>query len=125
MTIVLHRIVYGAAREFTKGFGRSEEWPGVRRAWLKDHATCAACGGTSLLQVHHVQPFHLHPELELNPENLITLCQGNLCHLYLGHGDDWEFYCAGVRELATQFLVAEPDQRAALIKAAKAARVRL
>jgi hypothetical protein len=41
------------------------------------------------LEVHHIKPFHLHPELELEPKNLITLCEnksdGVNCHLLFGH----------------------------------------
>jgi 5-methylcytosine-specific restriction protein A len=39
--------------------------------------------------VHHIRPFHTHPELELEPSNLITLCEsgrrGVHCHLLFGH----------------------------------------
>jgi hypothetical protein len=39
--------------------------------------------------VHHVIPFHLRRDLELDPENLITLCEnkrdGVNCHLLFGH----------------------------------------
>jgi len=32
-------------------------------------------------------PFHIEPERELDPANLMTLCQD--CHLYIGHLKDW------------------------------------
>lgn len=48
---------------------RSPEWPHVREEFLKACPACAACGGTEDLNVHHIQPFHLHPELELDPAN--------------------------------------------------------
>jgi len=62
----------------------------VRRKWLAEHPSCAACGGTSNPEVHHVSPFHLHPELELSPSNFITLCEvvGSECHLKFGHTVD-------------------------------------
>lgn len=72
----------------TIGHKRSSKWPGVRHNHLKLNPTCALCGGTEKLEVHHIEPFHLHPELELDPGNLITLCEGNskvTCHLWLGH----------------------------------------
>jgi hypothetical protein len=68
---------------------RSNEWPKVRAEHLKLNPVCACCGGTKKLEVHHIQPFHLHPALELEPTNLITLCEdasnGIICHLCLGH----------------------------------------
>ena len=69
---------------------RSSKWSGVRKNFLKDNPTCCACGGIDKLEVHHKQPFHLHPELELDPTNLITLCESDTkCHLQLGHLGDW------------------------------------
>ena len=68
---------------------RSDRWPTVRKQHLLAHPTCELCGGHEDLEVHHKQCFHLHPELELDPTNLITLCEakknGVNCHLFLGH----------------------------------------
>ena len=68
---------------------RSNKWPAVRKAYLVDHGTCAACGSVNKLEVHHIKPFHLHPELELDPTNFISLCEsgdhGINCHLQVGH----------------------------------------
>lgn len=68
---------------------RSSKWPGVRINFLKLNPTCAVCGGTKTLEVHHIRPFHIHPELELVPTNLIALCEsgkyGINCHLLVGH----------------------------------------
>jgi 5-methylcytosine-specific restriction enzyme A len=68
---------------------RSAKWPLVRGVHLKLHPECAICGNTKKCEVHHKQPFHLHPELELEPSNLITLCEkkehGINCHLLVGH----------------------------------------
>ena len=40
--------------------------------------------------MHHIKPFHLYPQLELDPNNLITLCRSKYwrfdCHLAVGHG---------------------------------------
>jgi 5-methylcytosine-specific restriction protein A len=86
---------------------RSPHWPACRKAHLAAHPTCAACGGTTHLQVHHKKPFHLHPELELDPANLITLCEspGVDHHLHVGHLGDWKGFNPNVdrdasRELA-------------------------
>ena len=55
------------------GNARSPHWPRVRLRWLVDHPTCEACGRKQMLNVHHVAPFHLHPEKELDPANLVTV----------------------------------------------------
>lgn len=79
-------------RQKTQGQKRSSLWPAVRREHLRTHGTCAVCGGKKKLNVHHVIPFHLEPERELDADNLITLCEGNAtinCHLRFGH---WGHY---------------------------------
>ena len=69
-----------------KSLCRSTYWSRARRRHLKKHGTCAACGRTTKLEVHHIRPFKDYPELELNPENLITLCaNGTRCHISFGH----------------------------------------
>jgi 5-methylcytosine-specific restriction endonuclease McrA len=65
------------------GAPRSSQWPRVRAAHLAIHPACEACGTRDDLNVHHVLPFHSHPERELDPTNLITLCRHH--HLTLGH----------------------------------------
>lgn len=68
---------------------RSSKWPTVRKKHLERNPVCAVCGGTSKLEVHHINPFHSYPELELDSNNLITLCEsksfGVVCHLFVGH----------------------------------------
>lgn len=80
--------------ERTFGALRSNEWPKVRAAHLKIQPVCQVCGGTTKLNVHHVRPFHVHPELELDPNNLITLCNGSSgtisCHIRFGHFDSFK-----------------------------------
>lgn len=82
------------------GLKRSPKWPGVRAEHLKLHSLCAACGTKTDLEVHHQQPFHLHPEKELDLVNLITLCStgGHNCHLVIGHSLDFTSYNAHVKE---------------------------
>lgn len=63
--------------------GRSPRWPAVERAHLKKEPFCRVCTCKEGLQVHHKQPFHLFPELELVEANLITLCAPH--HLLVGH----------------------------------------
>lgn len=68
---------------------RSKEWPNIREAHLKENPTCSVCGSKVSVEVHHIRPFHLAPELELEFDNLISLCEskkyGVNCHLFFGH----------------------------------------
>jgi hypothetical protein len=77
------------------------------------------------LQVHHVKPFHLLPELELDESNLISLCMGpNECHLFIGHGDSFRCYNPNVREDAEKFMKASFDDRKKIIGEARKARLK-
>lgn len=71
------------------GHARSPHWPAARSKYLQVFNKCAVCRGSKELEVHHKRPFHLHPELELDPTNFITLCEkkddGINCHLFVGH----------------------------------------
>src|SRR5437867_3787002 len=74
-------------REKTLGVARSGQWSRIRKDFLQGKV-CAVCGGTKDLQAHHLQSFHEHPELELDPRNLLAVCEGNHninCHLVVGH----------------------------------------
>lgn len=86
----------------THGKKRSSGWPAKRKAWLKKYPRCALCGGKEKITVHHIRPFHLHPELELDDTNFITLCEGKKvvnCHLVFGHfGNFRTKYNAVVKE---------------------------
>jgi hypothetical protein len=77
---------------------RSPHWASVRGHHLENNPACVACGRTERLQVHHIRPFHVFPELELDPANLMTLCEmfvndgddtNDNHHLHLGHGGDF------------------------------------
>ncbi|GCE29115.1 hypothetical protein KDA_45990 [Dictyobacter alpinus] len=68
--------------------------------------------------MHHIKPFHLYPELELDPGNLITLCEikGRTHHLLIGHLDDWQSYNLRVRADTKRY----SHQSATAIKASPA-----
>ena len=63
---------------------RSSKWTNVRKEHLKNNPNCAACGRDKKLEVHHIEPVHINPDKELDPSNLITLCD-DPCHLIFGH----------------------------------------
>lgn len=71
------------------GDRRSSQWSKIRKEHLQKEPICRACNGIESLEVHHIKPFNQNPELELNPDNLITLCEskknGVNCHLLFGH----------------------------------------
>jgi 5-methylcytosine-specific restriction protein A len=85
---------------------RSPQWPDVRKAHLEKEPSCRACGGTQNLEVHHIKPFHLFPDLELVDSNLITLCmeQGHPCHFMFGHLLDYQAYNLDVQADVFRFL---------------------
>lgn len=111
--------VLGSLLRERKKAKRSPQWASVRDRWLKVNVCCAACTGTTRLQVHHVQPFHLDPWLELDPKNLITLCMGKPeCHLRIGHGDSWKAYNPQVKSDALKFRMM-PARRVEVVEEAK------
>lgn len=81
---------------------RSSGWSKVRSAYVRKHPTCEACGTLKDLNVHHVKPFHLRPELELDPGNLITLCREH--HFYIGHRGNWSKENPNCRQDAANLL---------------------
>ena len=82
---------------------RSSHWPITRAAHLAAQPACQWCGGTTCIEVHHILPFHLHPELELDPSNLITLCEASTeCHLEHGHKGNWTLFEPRIVDLCRQ-----------------------
>lgn len=90
----------------THGRARSGQWPRVRGEFLASNGKCAACGSTKDLQAHHVVAFHTRPELELEPSNLIALCEGmeRNCHRFVGHLDDFSSINERSREDAASWI---------------------
>lgn len=68
---------------------RSPKWSNVRKEHIKNNPYCIACGRDKKLEVHHIKPVHLFPDLELDPTNLVTLC-ADPCHLLFGHLMDFK-----------------------------------
>ena len=62
-----------------------------------------ACGRRKSLEVHHVVPVSEDPAMELDPENLVTLC-GDPCHLVFGHLLSWKNSNPHVRDDAAKYL---------------------
>lgn len=96
------------------GSPRSGKWPAVRNKVLEERGVCLACGCTdhTILSVHHIKPFHLFPELELEPTNLVVLCEGASlnCHFAFGHLLDWKAYNPEVIKDASRFFVKKKNR---------------
>ena len=86
----------GIFREEFKLLVRDPKWSSVRKEFLITHCECAACSKISKLQVHHILPVHMYSELELDFNNLITLCAK--CHFVVGHGGNWKKWNENVVE---------------------------
>lgn len=54
------------------------EWKALRTKIIKQRGKCELCGSTYRLQVHHIIPARVRPDLFLNENNLQVLCQ--TCH---------------------------------------------
>ena len=87
----------------TLGAARSSQWGKVRDAHLLMNPECAVCGTKKSLQVHHIQPFHLFPHLELAASNLIALCDDRGCHLRFGHLYNFSSYNDEIRKDAAEW----------------------
>ena len=85
------------------GEPRSGQWPKVRNDHLKIDPVCNVCGGKEDLNVHHIVPFHIDKSKELDPNNLITLCNGNSCHFAFGHLYNWSSYNSDVKTDTNNF----------------------
>lgn len=70
---------------------RSSKWRKMRNEHLKNNPVCAVCGGSDNVVPHHIVPVHKDPTKELDPSNLISLCEGKTfnCHLFFGHLRKW------------------------------------
>lgn len=92
-----------------KLYGRSPKWRKVRAEHIKNNPYCAACGRKDGLEVHHIVPYHINPDLELEPSNLITLC-GKYCHFIFGHYMDWKSWNENVVRDSTLYYVSKTQR---------------
>lgn len=87
---------------FTILSNRSNDWTKTRKEFLKNNNSCKACGKTTDLEVHHIEPFHINPSRELDITNLITLCSNH--HLVFGHLMDWKSWNINVVKDCAEYL---------------------
>jgi 5-methylcytosine-specific restriction protein A len=84
---------------------RAGGWSRERGLWLRDHGLCAVCGFDENLNVHHIIPYHVRKDLELDRGNFITLgerCPTGNHHLLYGHLGDWKSWNANVVAMAAE-----------------------
>lgn len=86
-------LIRNKLRDIGTSTKRSGKWPTIEKHFREAHPTCAACGSKDNLNIHHIIPFHIDRSLELDFNNLITLCMGKKeCHLRLGHAGSFKSY---------------------------------
>jgi len=93
MIRVMEYLVDRMTGKAPKGAKRSKDWPAFRKAQIAKQPYCSVCKRTERLQLHHLTPFHVAPELELSPENTVVLCARSKvlnCHLVYGHLGDFK-----------------------------------
>jgi hypothetical protein len=62
---------------------------------------CAWCHTTENLNVHHITPQSVAPELANVPANWIVLCRR--CHFSLGHRCNWQWYNPEVEAICGRY----------------------
>ena len=64
-----------------KNFIRSRRWQRLRAYHLKHHPLCARCEAIGLAEpateVHHIVKCHDDPQLQIDPNNLESICQAH------------------------------------------------
>jgi len=114
------KIDNGAVAASAHGIARSPHWPTVEKAFKALHPNCIACSaelyGKVGIQVHHaVVPFHIailcgRPDLELDPRNLVSLCETEKDkpapnhHIRVGHLGDFKSWNSNVVADAKKYL---------------------
>jgi len=100
--------IYWWLRDYFRGdvFGglRSSGWGLFRKIHIKKNCECCGAKGKLLqpLQLHHIKSFATCPALELDPNNVITLCW--YCHFVKAHFRNYKSINENIREDAAILL---------------------
>lgn len=66
-------------------------WQRCRKAFLRRVGkVCVCCKSKKKIEVHHILPRHIRPDLTVVMTNLIALCNG--CHFHIGHLNSYFTY---------------------------------
>ena len=76
----------------------SYRWRQVRNEHVAEESCCQMCEIERDLEVHHIAPWHMAPDLRYDRDNLITLCRA--CHFRFGHYLNWRSSNPRIRELS-------------------------
>jgi len=69
-------ISYNKWQKIKEAFLKSSKWQSMRQQIIsRDGGVCSICGFDTSLNVHHIKSHYYFPDLALDPDNLITLCQ--------------------------------------------------
>lgn len=85
----------------TQGKKRSPKWGAFKKEYEKTHPkVCAVCGSKKGVALHHLRPFHLHPELELEENNMLWVCErpGHDHHFMVAHLEDYKSFNPTAKE---------------------------
>ena len=77
------------------GARRDSRWEEVRNRFVKLNPLCAVCCEKKI-EVHHIIPFFIQPELELDQDNFLSLCRTH--HFLFGHLLSWKSYNPDVKQ---------------------------
>ncbi len=81
------------------GASANWSWQRCRKAFLKKVGKqCVACSSKKSVQVHHVLPRHIRPDLAVDMTNLIALCKD--CHFHCGHMNNYHNYNKNIMDVA-------------------------
>ena len=82
---------------------RNRKWGATQKAHLAKFPTCAACGESNprKLVVHHIKPYQWFNSLELDEDNLITLCKED--HFTFGHLKRYASWNPNVVEMCANY----------------------
>jgi len=94
------RFVVRNPKMVTKHARRAYKTHKAMQAYRSGHTECAWCGRSKRLDVHHVIPVSVAPEMAASETNMIMLCRKPQCHLIAGHSDSYrDRYVENIREL--------------------------
>lgn len=78
------------------------------RAYRQEHPACQYCGRSARVQVHHIEPVSVTPELAADAENFLTLC-AKRCHITIGHAGNYKNYVDNADDLCSDVAVIKTE----------------
>jgi 5-methylcytosine-specific restriction endonuclease McrA len=85
-SLLFHQSKYYSNPE---SFFNKRRWLELKSEILYERGKCENCSSNICLHVHHILPRHSHPELGMDKENLMVLCED--CHKKI-HSEDKHRY---------------------------------